>query len=451
MTLTYAPRSLSKTDVFELFAAFLEETGTGYCVVGNTASYPWAIPSDVDVVFTGEQTESQLKRLIETFAQRHGFLLAQVLQHEACAYYSCLFWETDAGWDAIQFDWCTDYVRHGRLIMPRSDFHAKVVAQTYGDEGRHFYVPNAEAGFLYYLAKRLDKEDLTAVNAAYLRGVWDGDPDGARRGFLSVWRDSDIPDLMTVLDDPDSARASAAARALTQRLRQQRPRQPDRVLKDLWRRAKRWLQPSGLVVAVLGPDGVGKSTIIDGIMTQVAPGFRRTRYIHLRPGLGQKANRESKPVTDPHARSPYSLLVSVAKLVYLAADYLAGYLVKIRPAKVRSTLIVFDRYYHDLIVDPRRYRYGGPIWLARFFAHFIPRPDIMLVLNAPAEVIQQRKVEVSMAECQRQVAEYRRLADRHDFAVLVDASQPAEAVVRAANGAILAAMAKRTARRFGRR
>lgn len=449
--LTPNSNQISRTDVFELFIAYLERVGTHYCIVGNTAAFPKTIHSDVDMVFFGDESEEALRGLIETFANEHGLRIAQVLQHEACAYYTCLFWETASGWDSIQFDWCTDYVRNGRLIMPRSAFHSRVVKQFYGADGRYFYVPRADAGFLYYLGKRLEKRELTPTNAGYLRRLWAEDPVRAEQGFLSVWRTDDVAGMKQVLEDPEAQGASDAEQRLLRRLHEQRPRQWQRSVWDLLRRARRVLRPTGLVVAVLGPDGVGKSTVIEGIMAQVASGFRRHHYIHLRPGLGRKAARHMAPNTNPHGQEPYGPILSAAKLAYLAWDYVAGYLVKIWPAKVRSTLIVFDRYYHDLTVDPRRYRYGGPLWLARLFANIVPKPDIMLVLDAPAEIILGRKAEVSPEECHRQVTEYRNLAACHSFVVLIDASAPPDVVVRSANDAILDVMAKRTAKRFGRR
>ena len=52
----------------------------------------------------------------------------------------------------------------------------------------------------------------------------------------------------------------------------------------------------------------------------------------------------------------------------------------------------------DAIVDPKRYRYGGPIWLLNLIWKITPKPDLIVLLDAPAEVIQQRKKEVPFEE-----------------------------------------------------
>ena len=101
-------------------------------------------------------------------------------------------------------------------------------------------------------------------------------------------------------------------------------------------------------------------------------------------------------VTAPHSRPPRSLVGSLAKAVYWVLDYTLGYYLKIRPALVRSTLVLFDRYLVDALIDPRRYRYGGPRWVLHLVWSLIPKPDLVILLDAPPEVLRARKQEVSL-------------------------------------------------------
>ena len=59
--------------------------------------------------------------------------------------------------------------------------------------------------------------------------------------------------------------------------------------------------------------------------------------------------------------------------------------------------MLFDRYHGDLLVDPRRYRYGGPMSLARLIVRFMPQPDLVFFLDATPEILLARKQEVSHA------------------------------------------------------
>ncbi|KKK82883.1 hypothetical protein LCGC14_2798930, partial [marine sediment metagenome] len=156
-----------------------------------------------------------------------------------------------------------------------------------------------------------------------------------------------------------------------------------------------------MMVVFLGTDGSGKSSVIHRLSRELSDEFQGSHYVHLRPGLGRSTRNEGQPVTDPHANTPRSYLGSVVKAFYLLFDYTVGYFIKIRPLR-RSSLVLFDRYYHDMLVDPRRYRYGGPSWLARWVGTVIPKPDIFILLDAPAEVLYARKKEVAFEEVVRQ-------------------------------------------------
>ena len=118
--------------------------------------------------------------------------------------------------------------------------------------------------------------------------------------------------------------------------------------------------------------------------------------------------------------------------------------------KWQLTLRIWDRYYHDRLVDPLRYRYGGPMWLARWVGKLIPMPDLWILLDAPAEVLQARKQEVSFSETTRQRGAYLALMREMDNTVVVDASQPLDKVVADVNAAILRFLAERTRKRLGR-
>lgn len=204
-----------------------------------------------------------------------------------------------------------------------------------------------------------------------------------------------------------------------------------------------------MVVAFIGADGSGKSTVAYRTLTAPPPVFRRTEYFHFRPALGLK-RLESGPVIDPHGRRPWNKPLSVAKILYLLFTFQMGWWIAVWPLLIRSTLVVFDRYYHDLLVDPLRYRYGGPMWLARWVGKLIPNPDLWILLDAPPEVLQDRKQEVPTAETIRQRRAYLDLVHEMDNAIVVDASQPLDKVVADVNSAILTVMAERARKRLGR-
>jgi hypothetical protein len=206
-----------------------------------------------------------------------------------------------------------------------------------------------------------------------------------------------------------------------------------RELQRLWRRV---CYPTGFCIAILGPDGAGKSTLVHHIEATFLRAFRRTALFHLRPGvMGWKG--ANGPVTDPHAKLPHPLGLSLLKVPYYLLDYSLGYLIKLRLKLVRPIMVLFDLYCDDFLVDPRRYRYGGPQWLIRLARCVIPEPDLFLILDASEDQLLLRKCEVSPEELRRQRTAYQLLSIEVPKAVLLDASLPADEVARNASEALL--------------
>jgi thymidylate kinase len=185
--------------------------------------------------------------------------------------------------------------------------------------------------------------------------------------------------------------------------------------------------PPGLLVAIFGADGSGKSTVCHAVIEELAPLFGAARYLHFRPRLGG-GKPGADPVLEPHRDPNRGSLASVAKVAYYTADFVIGHALRIRPEISRGGLVVFDRYFHDLFVDPRRYRYGGPGLALRAAARLVPRPDLVILLDAPVEILLARKQELEAAELDRLRRAYVALVQALPDGHIVDAAGPLEEV-----------------------
>ncbi len=193
-------------------------------------------------------------------------------------------------------------------------------------------------------------------------------------------------------------------------------------------------------VAVLGVDGSGKSSVISGLKVRLNHVAKSVEFRHLRPHFLFGRKGAHGVVVDPHAKPPRSGLTSIGKiLAWLAEEWVGQYV-----GRKAVTLRICDRFYHDLLVDSLRYRYGGPQWIARLVGSMMPQPELWLLLDAPLDVVRARKQEVSEEETARQIEAYRSFVNTTRNHVIVDAAQPVDEVVDDVCAAIIDTLALRS-------
>jgi thymidylate kinase len=180
----------------------------------------------------------------------------------------------------------------------------------------------------------------------------------------------------------------------------------------------------GLWIALYGPDGAGKSAVTRQLRLALAPYFAGVPVHHLRLSL-RGTRPQTAPVTQPHAQLPRGLALSYLKLIYMFAHGWLSHLLLTVPCRAAGQLVIFDRYFLDYAVDPRRYRLGeASVRLASLLGRFAPQPDLQFVLDVPADELQARKSEVSLSESARQRREYMVRLGALPNAVVVNADRP---------------------------
>ena len=183
------------------------------------------------------------------------------------------------------------------------------------------------------------------------------------------------------------------------------------VTNTFWRwsgKMLRWSGRRGLRVALLAPDGAGKSTLTKGIESCF---YFPVRSISM--GLYQ--------VPRGRARLP-----GIGLARQLSAQW-AGWLQGAYHRR-RGRLVLFDRYAYDALL-PTRFRYTrlgrARRWL---LAHSCPAPELVIVLDVPGETLYERKGEKTAALLETQRQAYRAVLPRLPRAAIVDASRDPEQV-----------------------
>ena len=436
-----------KARVARALISVLSEKCTAYCMLSGYERLPDSYDSDIDFMISQDDFE-HMPFLIEEVARRSNTQLFLSVEHEinARAYY--LASPSGSELTFVAPDSTSNYRHFGSLWL-RSD--EVLAARRWYPRG--FWIPSAAHEFAYYLIKRLNKRDFSQEHAARLHRLYAEDNRGCDLMIARFWSGRQARSLSRMADSNDWAEMYLTLDLFRRKLKrtsaetflQKVASSPKGALHLLGRMAR----PTGGWIALIGPDGCGKSSIIDVIRQQYTFAFRAVQCFHMRPKLLRRKTQTDAVVTNPHGQRPRGFIASSAKALFLIADYLLGYMFQVVPALGRTHLIIFDRYVYDLLVDSKRVRYGGPRWLLRLVALVVPRPDLVILLDAPAEVLWSRKQEVVFEEVVRQRKAYLQVVSKLPSAIVVNAAQPIPDVIRDVNGAIVAYFSRRTADRLG--
>ena len=85
-------------------------------------------------------------------------------------------------------------------------------------------------------------------------------------------------------------------------------------------------------------------------------------------GKSFRQQSQKEKVAKPHESEPSGWIGSFFRLAYYTIDYVFGYWIKVRVSIAKQPcLFVFDRYFFDNIIDPRRSRLSLPTWVVQIF------------------------------------------------------------------------------------
>jgi thymidylate kinase len=143
----------------------------------------------------------------------------------------------------------------------------------------------------------------------------------------------------------------------------------------------------GPVVAVLGPDGAGKGTLISALQARIPVAVMRA-YL----GIDKRRERRKRG-GDPRSGSSPAWR-EVAGLVR-GAVRTWWIILRVYAAAWRGHIVLCDRHPIEVLaVRPRRSQAGAVT--ERLLTRLLPRPDAIVLLDAPGEVLYRRKREHSV-------------------------------------------------------
>jgi lipopolysaccharide/colanic/teichoic acid biosynthesis glycosyltransferase len=415
--------SAARREFCEQFFAELERQDIAYAILDRYRELPRPDGSDIDYAVA----DSDLRKigpLLSRFARRRGWIVAQSVQHEIFSFYTVVVDPGDPD-NSLALDVRSHLTSGHRMLVRDSALLEGRWRNQFG-----YFIASPASEFIYVLAKAVGKETRIAKRLPRLRALAALDPEGARARFEEAFGETG-QSLEDWLDEP-----RPTWEPLRRLLRARHRYRVELVFREGQRIARRLIRPPGLHIAVLGPDGAGKSTLIENIRGIVGPCFGDWKVIKFRPDVLGRIEPGMEP--DPHGREPRSRVISWVKVVYYFGDTWLGWFLVVLPGLARNNCVTFDRDFEDLLVDERRYLVRGSATLARILRACLPRAEATFILEADPQVIHARKPELSVPELEAQRGAYRRLAASGRRYHLVSAEQPPNAVANEVSGEILA-------------
>jgi len=150
-----------------------------------------------------------------------------------------------------------------------------------------------------------------------------------------------------------------------------------------------------IIISFMGVDGSGKTTLSKTIKKL----FKNSKYLHLKPYILFQDRR--RVIKNPHNQKKSTSIVSLLRLLSWLISYKIFFYIN-----KKERLFFFDRYAHDIIIDPLRYKHNLPKFLTNFLLSLFPRPDLWIFLNPSLKIINLRKFELPESELRRQIKEY---------------------------------------------
>jgi thymidylate kinase len=179
-------------------------------------------------------------------------------------------------------------------------------------------------------------------------------------------------------------------------------------------RFRRRHRKRGFSVALLGPDGAGKSTLAEGIRVSAALPVRCI-YMGLQQQSRLNAVRRWRLPGLSLATNLFALWARIVEAQYHMA---------------RGRLVIYDRYSYDVLplsAMQLPWRTRAYWWV---LARACPAPDLTLVLDAPGTVMHRRKHEHTPEYLERQRERFLALREHVRALEVVDATRGQD-VVRA--------------------
>lgn len=199
---------------------------------------------------------------------------------------------------------------------------------------------------------------------------------------------------------------------------------------------KRLVGKRGVLIAVVGPDGVGKSTLTNRIQERISEFRRTSTSVYMGPWghsilpVAKLVRLFGAPGSDSRWIN-YPIISQIRWLIYLgllSVEFVVRQAFRVIPARRNYSVVFSDRYFYDVGAGYKKRVVRDCKWLRQLFCKLLLHPELTIFLFASPDVVASRKHELNNTQAAAFNQAYHEIARRLDM-MIVESDRDLEEVI----------------------